>query len=281
MTTLDVLTFNLNSPDCERAIRQLDYLASRPEQVLVLTEAPYSAGCDLLAARFEAAGYNVVFPRPARGERGVMIVSRLATRPGRVAVNHMPHRCVSVRVDTDYGPVEVVGLCVPTRDATDAKVARKRRFLDECRSRIPEAWGTAQRGPLRLVIGAFNILEPEHEPPDQNFHHFEYSFYQWLGRAGYQDAFRALHPKAVEHSWVTRSGGFRFDHAHVSQALAPRLGACEYVHETRTADRRLTNHSALSVSVTVRPAEPLTVTVPESDAEPSVPHPGGVREYWR
>ncbi|WP_254706720.1 hypothetical protein [Streptomyces lunaelactis] len=78
---MDVLTFNLNNPSRERAERQLAYLAARPESVLVLTETADSAGCDLLESQFRAAGYDVMFPRPERGERGVVIVSRLRTPP--------------------------------------------------------------------------------------------------------------------------------------------------------------------------------------------------------
>ncbi|MEU0396509.1 hypothetical protein ABZ208_27700 [Streptomyces sp. NPDC006208] len=100
----DVLTFNLNNPSKERAERQLAYLADRPEPLLVLTETADSAGCDLLETQFRTAGYGVVFPRPVRGERGVMIVSRLAAVRGPACVTYLPHRAVSVTVQTDKGP---------------------------------------------------------------------------------------------------------------------------------------------------------------------------------
>ncbi|MFG2627314.1 hypothetical protein [Streptomyces sp. NPDC048473] len=116
--TLDLLTFNLTNPSRDRAERQLAYLAARPEPVIVLTETADSAGCDLLESRFGAAGYYVVFPRPARGERGVMIVSRVALEPGSASVAYPPHRAVSVTVQTDEGPLDVTGLYVPSRDAT-------------------------------------------------------------------------------------------------------------------------------------------------------------------
>ncbi|MEU1852964.1 endonuclease/exonuclease/phosphatase family protein [Streptomyces sp. NPDC019990] len=260
-TALDVLTFNLNNPGRERAERQLAYLAARPEPVLVLTETADSGGCELLATRFESAGYSVTFPRPGRGERGVMIVSRLATAPGPAETEYLPHRCVSVTVDTDKGPLDVIGLYVPSRDATDAKTTRKRTFLEECQHRLPAGWG----GPLRVVIGDFNILEPTHTPRYRFFQPFEYAFYEALRAAGYEDAFRRLHPEELEYSWVGRTGdGYRYDHAHVSQALANTLHACAYVHDVRTAGDRLTDHSALSVSLGVRPTEPLAVTAYEA-----------------
>jgi exodeoxyribonuclease-3 len=255
-----VLTFNLNNPSRERAGRQLSYLAGRPEPVLVLTETADSAGCGLLETRFTQAGYSVTFPKPERGERGVMIVSRLATRPGPATVGYLPHRAVSVTVDTEEGPLDVIGLYVPSRDATEVKTKRKREFLDACRESLPDG-----RGAARIMLGDFNILEPDHTPSYRFFQEFEYDFYRWLGTAGYVDAFRALHPDALEYSWVGRTGdGYRYDHVHVSAPLAGTVRGCSYVHEPRTMSDRLTDHSALSVQLAVTPAGVLHVTDPDS-----------------
>lgn len=259
MTRCDVLTFNLNNPSRERAERQLAYLATRPEPVLVLTETADSAGCTLLEERFTAAGYSVTFPRPEqRGERGVMVVSRLATRPGPASVGYLPHRAVSVTVDTDSGPLDVVGLYVPSRDATEAKTARKRNWLEECATALPKGGEGA-----RIVLGDFNVLEPGHRPHYKFFRPFEYRFYEWFAASGYADAFRVLHPDMDDYSWVGRTGdGYRYDHAHVSAALAGQLVGCAYVHEPRTMPDRLTDHSALAVQLAVTASDVLTVTDP-------------------
>ncbi|OMI33551.1 endonuclease/exonuclease/phosphatase [Streptomyces sparsogenes] len=264
MTTLDVLTFNLNNPGRERAERQLEYLATRPEPVLVLTETADSVGCDLLETKFRAAGYEVVFPRPpVRGERGAMIVSRLAARSGLPGLSYLPHRAVSVTVDTEEGPVDIVGLYVPSRDASPAKTERKTRFLDACSAELPSGAVGA-----RLILGDFNVLEPTHIPRYRFFKPFEYRFYGWFAETGYVDAFRTLHPDALEYSWVGRTGdGYRYDHAHVSARLATRLRCCSYIHEVRTGPDRLTDHSALSLSLALRPVEPRPVTVPARAAE--------------
>ncbi|WP_240529082.1 endonuclease/exonuclease/phosphatase [Streptomyces antioxidans] len=262
-STLDVLTFNLNNPSRERAERQLVYLAARPEQVLVLTETVDNAGCSFLASQFGDAGYAVIFPRPERGERGAMIVSRLPTQQGPASVGYLPHRAVSVTVATDGGPLDITGLYVPSRDASEAKTTRKRTFLERCRTGLPR--GDAGLG---LVLGDFNVLEPEHRPAYRFFQPFEYGFYKWLGETGYRDAFRALHPDTAEYSWVGRTGdGYRYDHVHASASLAAELRACSYVHEPRTGTDRLTDHSALTVSLALRPARTLPVTDPTEAAE--------------
>ncbi|MBB0245773.1 endonuclease/exonuclease/phosphatase, partial [Streptomyces alkaliphilus] len=206
----------------------------------------------MLAERFTAAGYGVVFPRPEGGERGVMIVSRLAMTPRSRMVDYLPHRAVGVSVETREGPLEVIGLYVPSRDSSPRKVERKRRFLEECRTALPDG-----RTGSRIVLGDYNVLEPAHSPRYRFFRGFEYQFYDWFARAGYEDAFRALHPTALEYSWVGRTGdGYRYDHAHVSASVRVTLGGCAYVHEPRTGPDRLTDHSALSVRLRLAPVLP-------------------------
>jgi exodeoxyribonuclease-3 len=255
---MDVLTFNLNNPSRKRAERQLSWLAARPEHVMVLTETAPSEGCEFLAARFEAAGYRVIFPPPERGERGVMIVSRLPVQHSGTLFSYLPHRGVSATVATETGLLDIIGLYVPSRDATPAKTERKRRFLQEAARAIPLGATGA-----RIVIGDFNILEPKHEPRYPFFKPFEYAFYKGLEEAGYCDAFRHLAPTDAEYSWVGRTGdGYRYDHAHVSAGLADAITGCVYIHEPRTRTDRLTDHSALAVQLDVTPAAQLPVSDP-------------------
>lgn len=260
---LSVLTFNLNNPSRERAERQLAWLSGRPEHLMVLTEAVPSKGCAFLAASFREAGFAVHFPEPGAGERGVMIVSRLPVSGNApCAVGYLPFRAASVSIDTDSGPLDLIGLYVPSRDATPAKTERKRRFLDACQQAIP----TGRLPHARIVMGDFNLLEPDHHPRYRFFQPFEYDFYTWLGSTGYRDAFRTLHPGAEEYSWVGRTGdGYRYDHAFVSTALAAHVTECGYLHEPRTT--RLTDHSALTLQLSVTAPTPLLVSDPTSQPE--------------
>ncbi|MDO0916745.1 MazG-like family protein [Streptomyces sp. DT2A-34] len=54
--------------------------------------------------------------------------------------------------------------------------------------------------------------------------------------------------------------GYRYDHAHVSGPLAGCLADCRYVHEPRTDEDRLTDHSALTVALALNAGAPLDVT---------------------
>jgi exodeoxyribonuclease-3 len=262
---LGLLTLNIGNPSPERAQRQLGWLATRTEDVLVLTETRPSRGCHLLADRFTAAGYTVVFPQPEPGEYGTMIVARLASQPGIWAsrLDYLPARgaCLALPIG-DHTQVEVVGLYVPSRDATEAKVVRKRRFLQGCLDAF--ASSAAQDDPAggeQVLLGDLNIVEPDHQPHYPFFHPFEYAFYRRLADLGLVDAFRHLHPGQIEHSWVGRTGdGYRYDHAFVSKGLLDALDGCTYLHQPRHL--RLSDHSALSLRLRVMPPVRLVVCDP-------------------
>jgi len=86
---LSFLTFNIGNPSEQRAQRQLEWLAGRPEHVLVLTETKASVGCRLLADAFTTAGWHVNFPVPGPGEYGTMILSRVHRTTAKRAVSFL------------------------------------------------------------------------------------------------------------------------------------------------------------------------------------------------
>jgi exodeoxyribonuclease-3 len=265
---LSLLTFNIGNPSTQRARRQLDWLASRDEHVLVLTETKASLGCQLLADAFTAAGYSVVHPTPEPREYGVMIASRVAAGPDAFAdrLGYLPARAAAATLPTPAGPVRLIGLYVPSRDAGVEKTERKKKWLAACHAAL--ATGPSQ--PPTVLLGDLNILEPDHQPRYPFFAPFEYDFYRTLTTDhGMVDAYRHLHPDAAEYSWVGRTGdGYRYDHAFCSPALAGELAGCDYVHQPR--HDRLSDHSALTVhftlptSAVVAAGDPRTATEPDT-----------------
>ncbi|MFC3898029.1 endonuclease/exonuclease/phosphatase family protein [Lentzea rhizosphaerae] len=277
---LSLLTVNVGAPSIDRARRQLHWLAARPEDVLVLTETKATAGSVFLAEAFTAAGYSVTFPEHAHGELGVMIVSKLATTldPLGAALDYLPARAAGVIVDTDEGPLRVVGVYVPSRDATLEKTDRKKTWL----VRFGEALKRTASDESLVVLGDLNVLEPGHQPAHRGqFAQFEYDFYTGLTKLhDLADLFRHLHPELVEHSWARRPElGYRYDHAHGSPAVVQRLMACDYVHETRELSpdgTRLTDHSGLAVRLsltanrTLLTSDPTTAVDAHNEPEPTL-----------
>ncbi|MFD7658894.1 endonuclease/exonuclease/phosphatase family protein [Actinosynnema sp. NPDC059797] len=268
--SLSLLTLNLGAPSLDRARRQLAWLATRPEDVLVLTETKATPGTRHLVDAFTAAGHAVTMPHHAPGELGVTIVSRLATRPDPITdhLDHLPARAAGIVVDTDHGPLRILGAYVPSRDATPAKTERKKRWTNA----FLAALDTTRGDHPTVLLGDLNVVEPDHQPPHKGqFAPFEYDFYRDLtDRCSLVDTYRHHHPDRVEHSWARRPDlGYRYDHAHTSPDLLPHLTACTYLHHTREPDpdgTRLTDHSALTVSLTLTPTHRLLTSDPTTAA---------------
>jgi exodeoxyribonuclease III len=253
VTGLSLLTFNIGNPSPERARRQLAWLSRRDELVLVLTETKASAGCRLLADGFTAAGYAVHWPRAGPGEYGTMIVTAVAAMPDAGfgdRVGYLPSRAGAVILPAPGGPLRVIGLYVPARDAGAGKTERKRTWLAACDAALAAA---VSEMPV-LLLGDLNVLEPGHRPGYPFFAPFEYDFYRALsGVHGLTDAFRHLHPRDAEYSWAGRGGdGYRYDHAFCSRSLAGRVTACYYLHQPR--EDGLSDHSALTMHLAVSPS---------------------------
>jgi exodeoxyribonuclease-3 len=261
--TLKILTVNVGNPSLQRAERQLEWLAGRPDDILVLTETNTSRGCDLLADRLAGVGWDVRFLRPPEGERGVLVASRVRLDPrGEDLVDYLPARAEMATVAG--GLAEIIGVYVPSRDGSLTKTERKQTFLDA----LSRAIGHSAT-PSGVLIGDLNVLEPEHRPHYPWFQDWEYDFYNDLLAAGWIDAYRLVQPSAMDHSWVGHGGdGYRYDHAFVSADLAQRVAGCVYLHETRELE--LTDHSAMALELNIAGAEHLEVNPFLSSEQPAL-----------
>lgn len=267
---LSLLTLNLGAPSLDRAQRQLAWLATRPEDVFVLTETKATPGTRHLADTFTAAGYTVTMLEHSDGELGVMIASKLATRSDPLTdhLDYLPARATGIVIDTDHGPLRVLGAYVPSRDATLDKTERKKRWITGFLAALD---ATRNDQPI-ILLGDLNVLEPDHQPPHRGqFAPFEYDFYRALThRCGLIDLYRHHHPDRIDHSWARRPElGYRYDHAHATPTLATTLTTCDYLHETRTHQpdgTRLTDHSGLTLTLTLTPTTRLLTSDPTTVA---------------
>ena len=172
-----------------------------------------------------------------------MIISSVAAAPDGFGdqIGYLPSRAAAVILPAPGGPLRVIGLYVPSRDASAEKTERKRKWLAACDAALASATAAMSA----IVAGDLNILEPGHQPRYPFFAPFEYDFYQALaGTHGLTDAFRHLHPDDAEYSWVGRTGdGYRYDHAFCSRPLCDLITDCRYLHQPR--QDKLSDHSAL------------------------------------
>lgn len=237
---IGMLTLNIANPSAARAERQLEWISERTEQVLVLTETSPGAGTELILSRLTSAGWQVRSLPLSTDERGVAIASRLVPLPrGENIVEFLPSRAEPLALPG----FSVIGLYVPSRDESEHKTERKRRFCND----ISRFFAAGDPGNV-VVIGDLNVLEPIHRPHYNVFRDWEYRFYDQFSVHGLVDAYRLHNPTSVEHSWVDYEGhGYRFDHAFVSESIAHKVVSCGYDHEPR--EMNLSDHSALALEL--------------------------------
>lgn len=257
MREISFLSLNIGNPSIERAKKQCEWLISREEDVFVLTETKESKGCLYIEDFFRQYGYDlfsleafrsyeVQFPHSQTGDLGVMIISKY---PILKRKNYFSEESIyfsrqtEVDIDIDGKQINIVGLYVPSRNRTEEKVIRKRKFVDEIEIYLKK---TCSKN--RVILGDLNVLERSHKPHYSTFFSWEYDFFDNIIGNGYIDAFKYLNPFRQEHSWVGRTkDGYRYDYCFVSSDLVTQVKECRYVHETR--ESRITDHSAITMTL--------------------------------
>ncbi|MFE6127545.1 endonuclease/exonuclease/phosphatase [Streptomyces sp. NPDC056437] len=189
-----------------------------------------------------------------------MIASRLDAAHLPLETGYLPHRAVAVTVQTQTGPLDIIGVYIPSRDATAVKTTRKRRFLEHLREALPK--GHSEQ---RLLIGDFNVLEPNHTPRYRIFRPSSTSSAPVSLTPGTATRIGFWPPMR----WSTPgSGGPETATATTAPTYPPSPSTgCTYVHEPRTGTERLTDHSALTVELALAATAPLAVTDPTRAAD--------------
>lgn len=243
-TPLTVTTLNVGAAAIPRARDLLRWVRRRASDVVVLTETSAGAGSQLIADGLANSGYAVCFEPDGR-DRGVLVASR---RPVK-EVLHLPavtlaHRACCVVLDCEP-EVSVLGVYVPSRDRSPAKVERKRVFIASLLSSV--AWLPAERRASLMIVGDYNVVSRRHEPPLRGYFSFEYDMLDELEALGFRSGHEICPAKRFPYSWMGRTGaGYLYDYLHVGSALQSRIERCAYMQTPRT--HGLTDHAGITLS---------------------------------
>ena len=243
-----LLCWNVGSPSAVRAGKQAEWIHRRGDDVVVLTECKNSNGCRFLQRFFQAYGYSACFSPPSGHEFASMIASKLPileSHPALPGMEYLKERAASAVLQFEGKSIQLVGVYVPSRDASPEKILRKRTFIDDFVSAL-----TSQTPRLPLVLcGDLNVLDRQHNPSYRFFKEWEYDFYErLLSEANLVDVFRQLFPGIQEYSWVGRTNdGYRYDYLLVSEPLLDSVSEIKYLHEPRL--NSLSDHSAVVATI--------------------------------
>lgn len=253
MTTpesIRLMAWNVQRSSPARAAAQVAWLAQRSDaDVLLLSEVHHSAGGKALMQALHECGYQLAVTSPAEG---YFVLG--ATRVGKmehlaIELEHLPQRFLAARLRIERHTLGIAGLYVPSRGPAARRNQDKRSFQAAVSTALPDLKSELRQLPL-VVAGDLNVVEPGHVPHHAVFGEWEYRFYRTFAEHGLVDAFRALNPTELDHSWFGRSGnGYRFDHIFISEAHRGRLHTCRYIHEPRLLG--LSDHSPIAVSLSL------------------------------
>jgi len=136
-------------------------------------------------------------------------------------------------------PLGIGAMHVPTRSS-----GRKGDFLDAALS-VARRW---RPGPA-LLVGDTNSGRRGIDEESPAFSQLEEGWIDDLARAGWVDAFRALHGDRREYTWYSPNAGngFRLDYGFCNPLLLQRLRAAQHVWGSDGGTRRdaLSDHAAL------------------------------------
>ncbi|GAB1818590.1 exodeoxyribonuclease III [Herbidospora sp. RD11066] len=260
---MSVLTVNIGATSLDRAGRLLEWLATRPEQVILLTETSSGDGTAHLLARFASAGWRVAKTPDVERDRGAALVSRIPIIESvDLAPVSIPGRVAAAVLDT-RPRITVAAVYVPSRDRSEAKVVRKETFIASLVKALGELPAEVRQ---RLVLGGdYNVIPRHHQPAHKGFFPWEFGLLDSLAELGLVDAHDHLHPDAQPHSWIGRTNdGYRYDYLHCGAELSERLTGCSYLHETRA--QGLTDHAAVTMDLRID-AEAVVTTELNEPAE--------------
>lgn len=77
-----LLNWNIRNPSLERAIKQIEWIKKNDFDIIVLSEAKSSEGCNYISDRLKGLGYTVLFPKPENDDYcAIMAVRNLKEIP--------------------------------------------------------------------------------------------------------------------------------------------------------------------------------------------------------
>ncbi|XZG69576.1 exodeoxyribonuclease III [Chitinibacteraceae bacterium HSL-7] len=239
-------TWNVNSLKI-RLPQVLEWLAANPEITALALQETKLEDSNFPQAEIEAAGFHVAFIGQ-KTYNGVAIIARSPLED--VHYNLPDFDDVQRRViAATIAGVRFISVYVPNGQALDSeKYPYKLSWLDALERWIGKE---LSRYPELIVAGDYNIA-----PEDRDVHDPakwadgvlvsapERAAFQRLLDLGLHDAFRQFEQADKLFSWwdyrqfsFRRNAGLRIDHLLVSDALRPRLTACEIDKAPRKLDR--------------------------------------------
>lgn len=228
---------------------QTQWMLENNSDIYVLTESKDSEGCKYIYNSMTKRGWKGCFPLPNHRNLGVILLSKYYIKSIDYLYNRddeLYGRYIEIEIDNNEKAITIVGVYVPSRDRSEAKINRKKRFVNDVCMRLPYL-------PNHTVIcGDFNMISREHFPKYNTFFKWEYDVFEKLKENMFIESYNYLHPGKQIYSWVGRTGnGYKYDYIFVSQTMENLIHTCSYNNATREGNCKITDHSAVDIKLQI------------------------------
>lgn len=241
-----IATWNVNSIKA-RLANAVDWVGTARPDVLVLQEIKCQDP-DFPRLEFEAMGYHV----HTHGQKSYNGVALLSLVPPDAVRLRLPGDDADEQaryIEGDFGALTVCGLYLPNGNPQpgekfDYKLRWMRRLRGRAQALLDADRAFIMTGDFNICPTDLDVYDPVAFAADALCHPASRHEWRALLNLGLTEAWRALHPGAVEYSfWDYQAGawqkdnGLRIDHALLSPGLADRLVACTIDRGPRGRDK--------------------------------------------
>lgn len=250
---MKILNWNIRNPSLQRAQHQVEWILQTKADIIILTEAKDSKGCELIYNLLNIEGFKVLFPHYMNNDYCVIIAikERFFVQEIRLNTIFLPHRIISAECEIYTEKIRIIGLYVPSRGPKECRNVNKKKFQEEFMT-ILASISSAESNIKTIIGGDLNVVERNHFPHYPLFREWEYQFYEAFLKHNFVDAYSLMQLNSKEHSWFGKKGsGYRFDHFFTSTTLSQQVLSCLYIHSPRNLG--LSDHSGMTLTISPSP----------------------------
>jgi exodeoxyribonuclease-3 len=247
MMPTTIVSYNLNGLRSALDKGLVEWMRAHPADLYCFQEVK-ALPEQIDGAIFANLGYQAYWhSAEKKGYSGVLTLARRAPNYVEAGCDMPVYDAEGRILRLDFGEWTLLNCYFPSGTTGEERQAFKMRFLDDF-----AAWlaNLRRQRPKLIIVGDMNIAHTEmdiHDPVgNKKSSGFLPEERAWLSNwleQGYIDAFRWLHPEAVEYSWWSfrarareKNKGWRIDYQIVSENLRPLLRRASHYPEARHSD---------------------------------------------
>lgn len=244
---IKIIAWNIQNSSVIRAREQFKWIYDQNVDIIVLTEVKLSEGFTLLKAELEMQNYGVLYKK-SESYFTVVAIRNYPYKHKELSINNVSERVNYLQLETPIGEIALIGVYAPTCSSDVKKKSEKLGFHFDLYNEIINGMCRINSDAKIIVIGDFNILEPNHKPQYLNFSSY-FNCYEQFTRKPFKDLYRHCNGESMEYSWFGQGKYQRLDHVFTTCSILPYVKIVKYLHEPRI--NGLSDHSALYLEINV------------------------------